>query len=67
MLLLGKSRVEDVKLEDSTSMTYHTLDPSEAWKVSSIKEIINTKAGMLEVPGFQIEELEEILHHLCTS
>ena len=67
MLLLGKSRVEDVKLEDSTSLTYHTLDPSEAWKVSSIKEIINTKAGMLEVPGFQTEELEEILHHLCTS
>ena len=67
MLLLGKSRVEDVKLEDSASLTYHTLDPSEAWKVSSIKEIINTKAGMLEVPGFQIEELEEILHHLCTS
>jgi hypothetical protein len=67
MLLLGKSRVEDVKLEDSTSLTYHTLDPSEAWKVSSIKAIINTKAGMLEVPGFQIEELEEILHHLCTS
>ena len=67
MLLLGKSRVEDVKLEDSSSLTYHTLDPSEAWKVSSIKEIINTKAGMLEVPGFQIDELEEILHHLCTS
>ena len=33
MLLLGKSRVEDVKLEDSSSLTYHTLDPSEAWKV----------------------------------
>jgi hypothetical protein len=49
MLLLGKSGVEDVNLEDSSSLTYHTLDPSEAWKTSTIKEFINTKAGMLEV------------------
>ena len=67
MLLLGESRVEYVKLEDSSSLPYHNLEPNEAWRVSSIKEIINTKAGMLEVPGFQTEELEEILHHLCTS
>ena len=67
MLLLGKSRVEDVKLEDSASLTYHQLDQNETWKVSSIKEIINAKAGLLEVPGFENEELEEILCHLCTS
>ena len=52
MILVGKVHVEDVCLEDSNSLTYHQLDKNNIWKVSAIKEIIDTKAGVLEVPGF---------------
>ena len=67
MVLVGKLHVEDVCLDDSDSLTYHQLDEKDIWKVPAIKEIINTKAGVLEVPGFELVELEEILCHLCTS
>ena len=67
MLLTGKTRVEDVRFEDFHSLTYHQLNQEETWKISAIKEIINTKAGMMEVPGFETDELEEILGHLCTT
>ena len=64
MFLIRKTRVEDVRFQDSHSLTYHQLNQAETWTISAIKEIINTKAGMMEVPGFEIDELEEILNHL---
>ena len=33
MLLLEKTHVEYVKLEDSASLTYHQLDQNVTWKV----------------------------------
>ena len=41
-------------------LTYFQLD-------EIIKEIIETKAGQMEVPGFEVEDLEIILNHLCTK
>ena len=67
MILAGKRRVEDVNVEDSNKLTYFKLNENDSWKVKVIREIIDTKAEALEVPGFEALELEEILCHLCTS
>ena len=67
MLLLGKSKVADVKYEDSALLTYHQLDETDRWKVGVIKEIIDIKAGVLEVNGFDDDEVDCILSHLCTA
>ena len=67
MILVGKTQVEDVRLEDVRSLSYFRLDENESWKVSMIEEIVETKAGQMEVPGFELEELEALLDYLCTK
>ena len=67
MILAGKSSVEDVKVEDVDTIPYFNLSEDEHWKIAPIKEIIDVKAGNLDIPGFDLEELESILSHLCTE
>ena len=67
MLLLGKSSIESVKLEDLESLTYFRLGNEDRWKIPMIKEIVDIKSGEMEVPGFELEELNDLLHHLCTE
>ena len=67
MLLVGKSHVDEVKFEDSNTITYHELETDDQWKIEPIREIIEAKAGNIEIPGFSNEELDDILLYLCTS
>lgn len=67
MLLLGKTSVDDVFKEDVENIEYFKLADNEAWKVETIKEIIQVKQGLYQVPGFANDELETILDYLCTG
>ena len=67
MLLLGKTSVDEVFKEDVEKIEYFKLAVNEAWKVETIKEIIQVKQGLYQVPGFANDELETILDYLCTS
>ena len=67
MLLAGKSSVAEVRKEDVSKIGYFELDSDESWKVGSIREIIQVKQGLMQVPGFGSDELETILNFLCTS
>ena len=67
MLLLGKSSIKDVKLGDTEKLSYIMMEEMDRWKVNLIKEIIDIKAGMMEVPGFELKELDTLLCHLCTD
>ena len=59
--------MEDVCYVDHARLKYFKLDDNEKWKVSMIQEIIDLKQGELEVPGFDLEELDAMLHYLCTD
>ena len=48
MLLVGKTSVEDVRVEDVDNLEYFKLENDELWKIPQIQEIINVKAGNLE-------------------
>ena len=67
MLLVGKTKVEDVKPSDVDSLAYFKLEENEMWKVGMIKELIDFKSGDVEISGFDQEEIASILHHLCTE
>ena len=67
MLLVGKTSIDDVKVEDVDSLEYFKMRDDELWKIPQIQEIINVKVGNLEVAGFENEELEILLSHLCTD
>ena len=67
MLLVGKFKVEDVCFQDHAKWSYFTLDRENMWRIPMIQEIVNLKQGDLEVEGFDSDELNDLLDHLCTS
>ena len=67
MLLTGKSNISGIAKGDIDAINYHKLDPNEAWKVGTIKEIIEVKQGNVVIPGFEDDELDNILNYLCTA
>ena len=67
MLLLGKSKVEDVQYHDYASLSYFKLKDDENWKVAMIKEIVEIKFGDREVHGFNLDEVTAMLDQLCTD
>jgi hypothetical protein len=58
MLLAAKNTIEELDAG--------TIDTDE-WKISLLQEIIEIRSGGLEVPGMEIDELEEILEYICTG
>ena len=67
MLLLGKNSIDEVKVSETDSLNYLGSNEENSWKVAPIREIVETKAGNLDIPGFDSDELETILHYLCTN
>ena len=43
------------------------IEENDGWKVKMINEITDIKFHKLEVEDFSVEELDEILLHLCTA
>ena len=56
-----------ILITDIMNLSYFPLDVEESWKVGVIKEIVDAKSDVLEVSGFDNDELEAILLHLCTE
>jgi hypothetical protein len=56
MLLAGRSSVDHVR-KGSLDLSYFPLDVEDSWKVGVIKEIIDAKSDVLEVSGFDNDEL----------
>ena len=65
MLLVGKNTIEDI--HNIVDFDYKKLDEQEKWKVNIIEELIDIRAGAIEVPGLEVEEMEDILHFISTS
>ena len=49
-------------LEMGKGSLISTCQKIKKWKISPIQEIINAEGGNLDIPGFEIKELE-----LCTE
>ena len=61
--------VQDVKIlkPSDVKTKYRILPEYGKYRVGFIKEIVDVKNNQLEVEGFDDEELEAILQHLCVS
>ena len=57
----------EVTTEYLSAIPSFELEESNKWRVPFIKELIDIKAGNLEVTGFEFDELEEVLDHICTD
>ena len=64
-----QTEVQDVRnLKPSDVKTkYRVLPENEKYRVGFIKEIVDVRNNQLVVEGFDDDELETILQHLCVS
>ena len=67
LLLTKKNRIEEFCKDDLKQMKYEEIEENDGWKVKMINEITDIKFHKLEVEDFSVEELDEILLHLCTA
>ena len=67
LLLVKKSKVEDITKEDIENIEYAALSNDDIWRVKLIHEITDVKFGQTVVEGFSVEECDEILRYACTS
>ena len=66
-LLLTDNTIDDLCKDDIRKLKYNKIDCKDVWKVNMIHEIRDIKFNKLEVENFTLEELDEILSHLCTT
>ena len=49
LLLLKKTKIEDINTEDITNLEYAVLGKENAWRVNFIKELTEVKFGQLSL------------------
>ena len=67
MLLLGKHTIDEVKSHDIDNFEYAPVMPDDTWKINMVKELIEVRENKASIENFSVDELEEILEHLCIS
>ena len=65
MEITGKNTIEE--LNRNAYFEYHKAGENDAWRTNFAKELIEIRAGDLEVHGIESDELEQILEHICTG
>jgi len=65
MLLVGKSRVEDLTPCDASKIEYWCIEDDEKWRVGIINEINDVKFGKYIVDGFDYFYFLAILCIYC--
>ena len=58
--------IRNMKPKDA-EVSYLGVPESEEYRIEFIKELIEVKNNEMEVVGFDIQELDDILSYLCVS
>ena len=67
LMLTNKNDIDELTALDIEDIKYNEIEENDKWKVAMIREITDIKFKQIELENFSIEELNEILDHICTS
>ena len=67
LLQTDKIDVEDLIKTDVKEIGYFPVPTFEKWKVDVVSEIIDNREGRLYIDGFDEDELNHMINHICTS
>ena len=67
LLLSDKSHIDQLIPYDALQIRYKHIDKNDEWKIQYINDIIETLNAKMEIPGFEENELKEMLNYLCIS
>ena len=48
-------------------MKYFELPENESWRLPVIFDLLNTRRNLMEITGFNVQEVEDLLKHVCTT
>ena len=54
-----------MKWDDVDKLVYADLPMTEEWRVSIIRELMQTRRDDVEVPGFSKDDISDILNSVC--
>ena len=65
---MNKTDICDLKSEEvKGSLKFKSVPNDQKWRISILEELIEVRAGSMEIEGFSNEEISEILEHVCVS
>ena len=68
ILLLGnKGDVDLLNPIDANEIKYYPVPEAEKWRIGFVKELTDIKFGRMTLDGFTTEEINDLLHIICTS
>ena len=68
MLMCDKDSIENVNIYDIDMLNYANCPENEKWRLSLVDELIEIRTNPSELlPGFTLEEIEDMLCHVCVS
>ena len=67
MLNLGLNNISEVESPMVDQYMYHPIQDDDMWRVPFLEEMINVFSSDLEVPGFEMEEINSMLNYICTT
>ena len=68
LLLTDLSNVDDLMPSMVEQFKYKEISNTDMWRVPLIKEVIDMKCGMVQLPaGWSYENMEDILNLACTE
>ena len=67
MLIVGKTSVDDLSVEDASRVEYHEIPQDQLWRVDIVNELVDALWGECKVEGFSRDELTYMLgYSSCT-
>ena len=67
MLLVDKTKIEDLCEDDYNKVSYHEIPQEELWRVDLINETVDALWGENTVEGFSRDELGYMLGYACVA
>ena len=67
MLLCEKNSIYCLESNDLRNLQYFPVPKEEVWRLDLIKELIETRLHSTDIPGFSIEEINDLIDIACTK
>ena len=67
MLLVNKTRVVDLSVEDASRISSHEIPQEELWRVDIVNQLVDALWGECTVEGFSRDELAYMLGYASAA
>ena len=67
MLLCDKTSISQIEDTDILKLTYSPVPPNEEWRLTIVKDLLDARYDPEVLPGFNYDEIRDMLEFACVS